>query len=208
MPLFDISATISERLPVFPGDPVIRIEHAGPATDPFHLTSIRFSTHTGTHIDAPAHLLKNGATVDAIPLETLIGSCRVVDLRGRTGAIGVADLEGLDLAGTRRLLLRTDNSKLWKADGFSEDFRGLAAETAAHLVRLGVQLIGIDYLSIEPFTGGGEVHRILLEAGVVILEGLDLSAVDPGEFELLCLPLKLGAVDGAPCRAVLRSLAP
>jgi arylformamidase len=208
MPFFDISVTISERLPSFPGDPAIGFERVGQAPDPFHLTSLHFGSHAGTHIDAPAHLLKHGATVDAIPLESLIGACRVIDMRHRTGAITASDLKRQDLAGTRRLLLRTNNSALWKKAGFSETYTGMSAAAASYLVQLGIQLVGIDYLSVEPFHGGGEVHRILFEAGVVILEGLDLAGVDPGEFELICLPLKLAGIDGAPCRAVLRTLFP
>ncbi|OHB28642.1 MAG: hypothetical protein A2X84_06215 [Desulfuromonadaceae bacterium GWC2_58_13] len=206
MPLFDISVTISEHLPAFPGDPPIDLKRAGHAAGPFHLTSLHFGNHAGTHIDAPAHLLENGATVDTIPLETLIGDCRVIDLRGRTQPISTDDLDDFNLAGTRRLLLRTNNSDLWKNPGFTETYTGLTPAAADLLVALGIQMVGIDYLSIEPFAGEGEVHRILLQAGVVILEGLDLSGVVPGDFELICLPLKLAGIDGAPCRAVLRTL--
>jgi arylformamidase len=204
MPFIDISVTIVPKLAAFPGDPVIEIEPTGDASHPFHLTRIHLGSHTGTHIDAPTHLLKDGATVDAIPLSTLIGPCRVVDLRNLSQPISADDLADLHLTDTRRLLLRTDNSELWKRKDFSESYTGLTASAAVHLVKLGIQLVGIDYLSIEPFAGEGEVHRILLEAGVVILEGLDLTDVKAGDFELICLPLKLTGIDGAPCRAVLR----
>jgi len=206
MSFIDISVTLSKQLHGFPGDPAVDFASAGPGNDPFHLTRMQLGSHAGTHIDAPAHLLKGGTTVDAIPLETLVGPCRVIDLRGRTGPITAADLANFDLTGVRRLLLRTDNSALWQRTEFSSAYTGLTPEAATHLVELGLQLVGIDYLSIEPYDGDGEVHRRLLEAGVVILEGLDLTAADTGDFELLCLPLKLGAVDGAPCRAVLRPL--
>ena len=207
MSLIDISVPLSEDLPAFPGDPAIRLERAGVAANPFHLTRLSLGSHAGTHIDAPAHLLGEGATVDAIPLEWLIGPCRVVDLRGRKGAIAAGDLKPLPLAGVRRLLLRTDNSELWLRPGFCEDYVGLAPDAANYLVALGIRLVGIDYLSIEPAGETSTVHRTLLGAEVVILEGLNLAGTPAGDYELLCLPLKLIRVDGAPCRAVLRPLA-
>jgi len=205
MPLIDISVLISENLPAFPGDPAVHLERIGEAANPFHLTRLSLGSHCGTHIDAPAHLIREGATVDAIPLEWLVGSCRVVDMRGARNTLSAGILKPLPLAGVRRLLLRTDNSALWQQPGFSENYVGLAPDAANYLVELGIRLIGIDYLSIEPPGDRSEVHNILLGAGVVILEGLDLSAAAAGDYELLCLPLKLSGIDGAPCRAVLRS---
>jgi len=202
----DISVPLSPRLPAFPGDPAIQVERAGVAANPFHLTRLSLGSHAGTHIDAPAHLLGEGATVDAIPLEWLIGPCRVVDLRGRKGAIAAGDLKVLPLAGVRRLLLRTDNSELWQRPGFCEDYVGLAPDAANYLTALGIRLVGIDYLSIEPPGEASAVHRILLGAEVVILEGLNLAGAPAGDYELLCLPLNLTGIDGAPCRAVLRPL--
>jgi len=207
MSLIDISVPLSETLPAFPGDPEIRLDRAGVVANPFHLTRLSLGSHAGTHIDAPAHLIGEGATVDAIPLEWLIGPCRVVDLRGRKRAIGAVDLKPLPLAGVRRLLLRTDNSELWHRPGFCEDYVGLAPDAANYLIELGIRLVGIDYLSIEPPGEASTVHRILLGAEVVILEGLNLAESTAGDYELLCLPLKLIRVDGAPCRAVLRPLA-
>lgn len=206
MSFIDISVPLSPRLPAFPGDPAIQVERAGAAANPFHLTRLSLGSHAGTHIDAPAHLLGEGATVDAIPLEWLIGPCRVVDLRGRKGAIAAGDLKVLPLAGVRRLLLRTDNSELWQRPGFCEDYVGLAPDAANYLTALGIRLVGIDYLSIEPPGEASAVHRILLGAEVVILEGLNLAGAPAGDYELLCLPLNLTGIDGAPCRAVLRPL--
>ncbi len=206
MSFIDISVPLSPRLPAFPGDPAIQVERAGVAANPFHLTRLSLGSHAGTHIDAPAHLLGEGATVDAIPLEWLIGPCRVVDLRGRKGAIAAGDLKVLPLAGVRRLLLRTDNSELWQRPGFCEDYVGLAPDAANYLTALGIRLVGIDYLSIEPPGEASAVHRILLGAEVVILEGLNLAGAPAGDYELLCLPLNLTGIDGAPCRAVLRPL--
>ncbi|WP_432821608.1 cyclase family protein [Trichloromonas sp.] len=206
MPIKDISVTLSKGLPAFPGDPAIRLDPAGDAGSPFQLTRLQLGSHAGTHLDAPAHLLKDGATADSIPLATLIGPCRVIDLCDRTQPISAADLSRRDLAGITRLLLRTSNSELWQRPGFEKGYLGLTPAAAAHLVKLGIRLVGIDYLSIEPFSADGDVHRILLEAGVVILEGLDLAGVASGDYELICLPLKLAGTDGAPCRAVLRPL--
>lgn len=202
----DISVTLNEHLHIFPGDPVVRFERVHDPTTHFHLTRIQLGSHAGTHIDAPAHLLPGGATVDAIPLNTLIGPCRVIDLRGQAGAISASTLNASGLNGVQRLLLRTDNSRLWQQDGFVENYVGLTPDAARFLVECGIRLIGIDYLSIEPFEGMGEAHRILLEASTIILEGLDLSNVSAGDFELICLPLKLVGLDGSPCRAVLRKL--
>jgi len=209
MILYDISVPLSPSLPRYPGDPPVRLAPlpAPGEGEAFRLTRLSFGSHAGTHIDAPSHLLADGATVDAIPLSLLIGPCLVVDLRGHGNAIDDGLLRRLPLGGQQRLLFHTDNSALWDRPGFTEEFAALTPEGAAYLVELGVQLVGIDYLSVEPFPGKGKVHRLLLEAGVVILEGLNLAGVERGEYELICLPLKVGSGDGAPCRAVLRGRA-
>jgi arylformamidase len=202
MPLYDISVTLSPALPRFPGDPPVRFRpHAG---EPFRLTRLAFGSHAGTHLDASAHLLPQGAPAGELPLERLLGPCLVLDLSGHAGDIDAAALRRLPLHGHRRLLLHTRNSALWRRRRYSRRHVGLTPDAAAWLVERGVKLVGIDYLSVEPAGGDGSVHRLLLEGGVVVLEGLDLSAVEHGEYELLCLPLKLSVADGAPCRAVLR----
>lgn len=206
MNLYDISVPLSPRTPSFPGDPAVEvaIQPIAAGAAPFRVTRLCCSSHAGTHIDAPAHLLPGGTTVDRLPLDLLLGDCLVLDLSGHTGDIGEAALRKLPLRGHRRLLLRTSNSALWQQPPFVAEHVGLTPDGAAWLVGVGVQLVGIDYLSVEPATSAGAVHRLLLEAGVVILEGLDLSGVERGEYELICLPLKLAGGDGAPCRAVLR----
>lgn len=205
MRIYDFSVPISEGLPVYPGDPP-------PAVEPVLLLSrgdgaevsrITLGDHAGTHIDAPGHMLAGGMTVEAVPLSLLMGRALVADLRG-AGAIGPAELARLPLTGEERLLLKTDNSSLWEMSDFRRDHVALTEAGADFLVRAGIGLAGIDYLSIERFGGGGSVHRRLLEAGVVILEGLDLSAVAEGIYELICLPLRLPGAGGAPARAVLR----
>lgn len=206
MVLYDISVPISPSLPRYPGDPPVRLSSLpAPAEgEPFRVSRLSFGSHTGTHVDAPAHLLKGGMTVDEIPLARLIGPCLVVDLTAHDGEIDVGLLRKLPLKGAPRLLFRTRNSALWKEPGFAEEFAALTPAAANCLVEQGVQLVGIDYLSVEGSQTRGEVHRILLQAGVVILEGLNLAGVERGEYELLCLPLKISGGDGAPCRAVLR----
>jgi len=206
MILYDISVPLSPSLPRYPGDPPVRL---APLPTPgegeaFHLTRLSFGSHAGTHIDAPSHLLAGGATVDAIPLSLLIGPCLVVDLREHGAVIDAPLLRRLPLKGEQRLLFHTGNSALWDRPGFVEEFAALTPDGAAYLVELGVQLVGIDYLSVERADTKGRTHRILLEAGIVILEGLNLAGIERGEYELICLPLKISGGDGAPCRAVLR----
>jgi len=205
MRIFDISVPLAAGLPSWPGDPCLQVEPVLllEKGDGARVSRITLGDHSGTHLDTPAHMLENGATLDGIPLSLLMGRALVADLRG-CAEIGLRELEGLPLAGEERLLLRTDNSALWKKPEFCQDFVSLTAEGAEYLVSKGIRLVGIDYLSIESFNGDGSVHRTLLGNGVVILEGLDLSEVPAGAFELLCLPLRISGGAGAPARAVLR----
>jgi arylformamidase len=170
-------------------------------------TTISFSVHTGTHIDAPLHFLATGSSVDQAPLNVLIGSVVVVDLSD-VEVITAQTLQTLNLPSrTERLLIRTRNSELWRhATAFQPNFVALTADAAEWVVEQGIRLIGIDYLSIQRFDDGPETHIVLLRAGVVILEGLDLSQVLAGEYELFCLPLKLQGIEGAPARVVLKSV--
>lgn len=207
MTLYDISVPLAPSLPAFPGDPPVRLSPLPtPEGGGFRVTRLSCGSHSGTHVDAPAHLLPEGTTVDELPLSLLLGPCLVVDLSDHEGEIGADTLKKLRLKGQERLLLRTRNSALWDRPEFVEDYVALTTEGAAYLVGIGVQLVGIDYLSVEPLPCGGATHRTLLEAGVVILEGLNLSGIERGEYELLCLPLKIAGGDGAPCRAVLRGI--
>lgn len=206
MAIIDISVPISSALPIYPGDPPVKLSPL-PAPDegePFRSSRLCFGTHTGTHIDAPSHLLPDGMPVDQIPLELLLGACLVVDLADHDGEIDAGLLKKLPLKGETRLLFRTRNSGLWGVPQFVEEFTAFTPAAAAWLVDSGVRLVGIDYLSVERNQSQGKVHRTLLEAGVVILEGLNLGGVERGKYELICLPLRLSGADGAPCRAVLR----
>jgi len=191
---------------VYEGDPGVeiapRLEIA--RGDTANVSLLSMGSHTGTHVDAPAHFIEGGATVEALPLDSLIGPALVAEV-GCERLIGRRDLEPLPLDDQSRLLLKTRNSALWAAGDFSRDFVALDLEGARYLTERGLRLIGIDYLSIEAFHSPGHpVHRHLLGAGVVILEGLDLGRVAPGVYELVCLPLPVRGIDGAPCRAVLR----
>lgn len=205
MRLHDISVKLAQHTPCYPGDPQITV---GPALslengDGAHVSRITLGSHSGTHLDAPRHVLVNGPPMSSLPLSLFVGRALVADLRNRH-EIGPGDLKDLPLSGVRRLLLKTDNSRMWKTRRFCPRHVSLTEAGAAHLLGTGIELVGIDCLSIEGYGGCGIIHRMLLEKGVVILEGLDLSRVEGGMYELICLPLKTAAEDGAPVRAVLR----
>jgi arylformamidase len=200
--LIDISVPVRPGMHVWEGDPPFRIDQVATVEggDGYNATRLDLGTHTGTHIDAPLHFVDGGATVDSIPLETLVGPCHVVDATAVAGQLDAAALAGLDLpAVTERLVFKTRNGALWDRDGFAPDFTAFTGDGAEALLALGVRLAGIDYLSI----GDEDAHHVLLEAGVVPLEGLDLRAVEPGPYTLFCLPLKVVGTEGAPARALL-----
>lgn len=207
MTLYDISLTISEELPTWPGDPPIKLEKTSQISwgDASNLTHISTSVHVGTHVDAPDHFLGNGDTVENIPLDLLVGPTEVIEL-SPMGHITEVDLREAGIRGKdARLLFKTGNSQLW-AEGFrefQEDFIALDPGAAAYLVACGIKVVGVDYLSVAPYPDPEPTHRILLEAGVLIIEGLDLSRIEPGPYKLLCLPLKIGDSDGAPARVLL-----
>ncbi len=208
MNLFDISLTITEDLPTWPGDPGIKLEKTSQIKEGemANLTHISTSVHVGTHVDAPDHFLGNGETVEKIPLDLLVGPALVVELSSNQ-TISADDLRSAGITGKdQRLLLKTRNSRIW-AEGlreFQEDFIALDVGAASYLVECGLKVVGVDYLSVAPFTDPEPTHRILLEAGVLIIEGLDLSGIKPGPYRLLCLPLKIGGSDGAPARVLLQ----
>jgi arylformamidase len=206
MKIYDISVDICEDLPVFPGDPPVRIEPVSRLTsgDAANVSRLIMSTHSGTHLDPPSHFSDQGVSVDRIPLSLLLGPALLVELPGIKN-ITSRDLARLPIRGEKRLLLRTANSSLWSKPAFCGDYASLTPDGARFLAGNGVKLVGIDYLSIERLDGDGEVHRILLDNGVVVLEGLNLGGVESGSYELVCLPLKIAAGDGAPARAILIS---
>jgi arylformamidase len=211
MKIYDITVPIRAAMPVYEGDPGVKIDpwSAFARGDSSNVSMLNFGAHTGTHVDAPAHFIDGANTIDKLSLETLIGRARVVSVPDDVLEIGPDFLAGCDLDGVERIIFHTRNSAFWGGEGFRKDFTHLAPEAAQLLVERGLKLVGTDYLSIEKFhSGHHRTHLTLLRANVVIVEGLNLSDVPPGDYELICLPLKIadGAGDGAPARAVLRAL--
>jgi arylformamidase len=204
--IYDISVPIRSGGLVYPGNPEIEItlQQAVAKGAGANVSFVRFGSHTGTHADAARHFFDDGQTVDKIPLERLIGPALLLSFPDDLRSVSAADLSNHDLKGRKRVLIRTRNSALLSQKEFVRDYTYLAPDGAQYLVDNGVELVGVDYLSIEQFhSGHHKTHRILLERSVVILEGLDLSVPAPGEYELICLPLRIEGCDGAPARAVL-----
>ena len=207
MRIYDITAPLSPSLPVYPGDPEVTITPIAQLQwgDAANVSRLVLSSHTGTHLDAPRHFFEAGVAIDGLDLRLLMGPARVCAFPQATTHLTADDLRPLELAGVQRLLLQTPNAALWEKTGFQANYIALT-ESAAHLlVEVGVRLVGIDYLSVDAFERQDfPVHRTLLGAEVLILEGLDLRTVPPGDYELLALPLRLAHGDGAPARAILR----
>lgn len=204
--IVDISVPLRSRMPTWPGSVGLTLTQTQSIAGGSVANVSRLDTdvHMGTHVDAPWHFLANGATVETIPLDELIGPAWVSHLPG-IQAVTASDLDAAGIpAGTRRLLLRTENSEHWATETrFRSDFVALTLDAARWIVDRGIGLIGNDYLSVQRFHDGPETHRLLLDARVILLEGLDLAGVPPGPWELICLPLRLVGADGAPARAVL-----
>ena len=197
MALYDCTRPFPEPLMTWPGDPV-------PATEPvaagaYTITLMSCASHNGTHIDAPAHLIDGGMTVDEIPLSTLIGPVKVIDLTGGEGPVTAADLADACGPGMRVLVKTTDRY----VASFDPAFRALSPEAAECLARAGVILFGIDTPSVEPYAGDGSVHRTLLGAGMPLLENVDLTGIARGDYYLIALPLRLTGGDGAQARVCL-----
>jgi len=206
--IFDISVPIRTGGLIYPGNPEIDVslQQAVAKGASANVSTVRFGSHTGTHVDASRHFFDDGQPVDRIPLERLIGPALLVRFDDDVRSVGVAELRGKDLEQHKRILLRTRNSALLSQPQFVGDYTFLAPDGAQYLVDNGVELVGVDYLSIEQFhSGHHRTHRTLLERSVVIVEGLDLSVPPAGEYEFICLPLRLAGCDGAPARAVLIS---
>jgi arylformamidase len=204
---YDVTVPLSGQVPTFPGDPPFRMDFVHRIADgkPYNCAHLDMGAHSGTHVDAPYHFLTDGATVDQLPLEILLGKARVVPVPSRD-AVRRADLEEIDFSNDLRLLFKTRSSGQLKSAPFQEDFVYLEPEAAAYLVDQGIKLVGIDSLSIEKFGSRDFLaHHALLAAGVVVLEGLDLSDVDPGEYEMTCLPLRIVGADASPARVILRA---
>ena len=208
MKLFDITRPIYDGMDVYEGDPRVVVRRVASVTDGAcaNVSEVHLGSHTGTHVDPPLHFREGSPGVDELPLDILIGPARVHELAVR-GYIDAVGLRGVDLSACPRLLFKTRTADGRDAHASPAVSAGLTAEAARALVGAGVRLVGLDGASIDPPGAVGfPAHRTLLDAGIIILEGLDLSAVPPGDYELLCLPLKILGGDGAPARVVLRSL--
>ncbi len=207
--LYDVTLPVSAALPVWPGDPAIDIEAASQMSKGAvaNVSRLNMGAHTGTHMDAPHHFIDGMAGIDQSPLTALVGPAQVVEL-DIDHHIGVDDLEKLNLpAGTERILFKTRNSQFWQDDfgTFHKDFIAVAEDGAKWLVERGYKLVGVDYLSVEQFDAPDEhpVHKTLLGANVVIVEGMNLSGIEPGEYTVMALPIKIKGGDGAPARVLL-----
>lgn len=207
MRIYDISVAISADMPVWPGDPRVKLERTSNISEgaDSNVSKITCGVHMGTHVDAPIHFIEGGESVQELSLKRLNGRAYVVHLPKAR----VLDARVLEKAGipprTRRILFKTGNSTFWTKGlkSFQTDFVAIDPSGAEWLVRKNVHLVGVDYLSVAPYGDSVETHRLLLENGIVIVEGLDLSKVKQGRYTLHCLPLKILGSDGAPARAIL-----
>lgn len=207
MKLIDVSVPLDAHLPSYPGntpftlEPIKRIARG----DSSNVSSLHLSAHAGTHVDAPRHFFDDGPGTEALPLDLLIGRTRVIAV-GSRAAIDADALAALDLSEDLRVLIKTGNSRLWGSPGFSPTYVGVTEAAARYLVDHGIKVVGVDYLSVEPFKKpGAPAHRALLGAGVIVIEGLNLRDVEPGVYDMICLPLRVVGGDGAPARVVLRA---
>lgn len=199
--IIDISVDLFNGMHVYPGDPLPTFRRTLKLPrDPFNVSNMETGTHVGTHVDPPVHFIMGGYSVDKIPLDHLYGKAEVIDLTHVEKGITADDIK---VAKEKILLFKTRNHLLWKKPEFSTDYVYLDESGAKWCVDNGIKTVGIDYLSIGAFEGGEVVHKILLEKGITIVEGLNLENVEPGEYTFICLPIKIRDGDGAPARAIL-----
>jgi arylformamidase len=206
MKLIDVSVPLDALLPTYPHntpftlEPIKRLARG----DSSNVSTLHMSAHTGTHVDAPRHFFDAGAGTEALPLDLLIGRARVIEVSSRAG-VAAEDLGATDLSNDIRVLIKTRNSRLWGSPEFHADYVGVTESGAKHLVEHGIKVVGVDYLSVEQFKNpGAPAHHVLLGAGTIVIEGLDLRQVEPGIYDMFCLPLRVVGSDGAPARVVLR----
>lgn len=203
----DVSVAIRSEMPNWPGNPPVWVREVEPfqQDDPARVSVLSMSSHTGTHLDAPAHYLEHGSTIDEMPPGVGLGPAHVVHVE-EAAVVEPEHFDGVDLDRVDRLLVRTRNSPaVWEQEGFVDTYAHLSTEAAEHLAEADLDLLGVDYLSVAGYQRNETpVHRALLDAGTWILEGLNLAGVPAGEVELACLPLKVEGCDGAPARALVR----
>ena len=206
MKLIDVSVPLDAQLPTYPHntpfsvEPIKRLARG----DSSNVSTLHMSAHSGTHVDAPRHFFDNAPGVEALALELMLGRARVVEISVRSG-IGASELAELDLSDDIRVLFKTSNSRLWGSPDFHTDYVGITASGAEHLIAHGIKVVGVDYLTVEEFKKpGAPAHHALLGGGAIIIEGLNLRDVEPGIYDMLCLPLRVVGADAAPARVVLR----
>lgn len=206
MKIFDISVPLNEKTVIYPGNVPLEISvHHEMPEHATHLSKIVMGTHTGTHVDAPRHALPDGASLDQISLETFVGSCRVLDFTKSVGSVSVSDLKNAGVKKGERILAKTQNS-LIGFEKFRDDYIFLSGDGADYLAELGITLFGIDYFSVKQRgSNDHRPHTSLLAKNIPIIEGIDLSKVPAGEYNLFCLPLKFTGVEGGPARVILTS---
>jgi arylformamidase len=205
----DISVTIKSGMVHWPGDAPVQIKriHNIDKGDSNNLSAISMGAHTGTHIDAPLHFISNGKGIDRLSFDALIGKVRVLGIKDRD-SISVNELKRYRIKRGERIIFKTSNSKLWKTNRFAKEFVYISNEAAKYMASLKIRTVGVDYLSVGGFhKNGSDVHKTLLKAGICIIEGLNLANIKQGNYDLICLPLKILNSDGAPARAVIRPLA-
>ncbi len=203
----DISVPIRNGMVTFEGDPLVHLVRASSMADGAicNVSRLDFGVHSGTHVDSPIHFIDGASGIETVALDVLVGPAVVVDARAIDGPFDRVAIERLAVSpGTKRVLIRSRNSDLWEEPVFTGMFSGVTADGARALIDLGVRLVGIDYLSIAPFGDPTLTHVALLGAGVVILEGLDLRTIEPGPYDLVCLPLLIPGSDGGPARAIVK----
>lgn len=204
----DVSVTVRSGMVRWPGDPQVSVDRTKNMNkgDMNNLSFISMGSHTGTHMDAPLHFFANGKGLEKMPFTATIGPARVLEIRDKQ-CIRAEEIKAYKIKPGERILFKTRNSTYWKNDAFYEEFVYIAPDAAEYLASLPVTVIGIDYLSVDGYKDDGDrTHKALLSAGIWIIEGLNLAKVEPGNYELICLPIKILNSDGAPARAIIRSV--
>jgi arylformamidase len=207
----DVSVTVRDGMPHWPGSPPVVLERTEEISrgDSANTSRLAMGVHTATHMDAPVHFIDGAAGMDVMPLDAVVGEARVIEIAD-PDQVTVGELSDHQIRPGERVLFRTENStRCWQRDVFVEDFVFISEAAARYLAQIGVRTVGIDYLSVGGYHDHlPEIHEVLLGAGIWLIEGLDLSAVRAGRYEMICLPIKLNGADGAPARAILRPLDP
>lgn len=208
MKIYDVSLTIREGMVVWPGEPPVVLNRRTKIEEGAHanVSFLSLGAHTGTHVDAPFHFLADGSKADEMSLDVLVGPAQLVEVPDSVKVINAEVIAGLTIADEpKRILFKTSNSKYWdlETNEFQPGFVGIDLSASEALVKRGMQLVGIDYISVSPYKNSKPTHDELLGAHMIIIEGLDLRSVKAGLYNMYCLPLKLHGADGAPARVIL-----